>query len=165
MIDLKQLRKEKKITQEEAAMLCGMSLRSYKMYENEYKDLRTSFRDLQLKYDAAVIDKSDRNASGQFSSVVPGEKKEDMVFILKMNGISDSDIAAVMCISEGSVKIYASNAKKRAEKAVKEAGDREVDVVNDAYGIHKTVKAVHVKDGVYRDAYGTWTAYEKKKTA
>lgn len=38
MIDLKQLRKEKKITQEEAAMLCGMSLRSYKMYENEYKD-------------------------------------------------------------------------------------------------------------------------------
>lgn len=38
MSEIKELRKEKKLTQEEAAKLCNMSLRSYKMYENEYKD-------------------------------------------------------------------------------------------------------------------------------
>lgn len=38
MTNLKELRKEKKLTQEEVARLCGMSLRSYKMYENDYKD-------------------------------------------------------------------------------------------------------------------------------
>lgn len=45
MKSIKDLRKEKGITQEEASRLCSMSLRSYKMYENEYKDKKSIKRD------------------------------------------------------------------------------------------------------------------------
>ncbi|MCQ2749353.1 MAG: nucleotidyltransferase domain-containing protein [Clostridia bacterium] len=45
MKSIKELRNEKRITQNEAAKLCNMSLRSYKMYENEYKDKESIKRD------------------------------------------------------------------------------------------------------------------------
>ena len=41
MIDLKQLRMEKKMTQQEVADLIGISLRSYKSYENEKEKQNT----------------------------------------------------------------------------------------------------------------------------
>lgn len=45
MKSIKELRREKGITQDEAAKLCNISLRSYKMYENEYKNKNSMKRD------------------------------------------------------------------------------------------------------------------------
>lgn len=45
MKTIKDLRKEKGLTQDEAAKLCNISLRSYKMYENEYKEKESIKKD------------------------------------------------------------------------------------------------------------------------